>query len=597
MSKRFAVGETVWAMWPGSKKYYEATVLNVRKSTVEVDFKDGYTTEVPLRQVYKESVTFRSRSASPSRSPARRRSRSPGRRRSRSRSRSPARSRGRPTSPKSSKESLVQQVTQQTVVTPSRRSPRRSGRTPERKIEESLSTTTTTIVTTDSSVMTSRVTRSVTKKLIAEEKEALLTTTDIETLKSKHEYEFGGPVGVFFFMICLPAVVVASYLFCNGNNACSIRQIPSLPPLWKFKGAFFDVGHLIVDAWIVLQVIIYMLPIGKVVQGRVLADGTSLDYRMNGFFALMLSVIGFGACIYFKVNVTLVYDTFIGIITATIVWSVIVSVTVYVMAQSQKKGLSPGGNTGNVIYDFFMGHQLNPRWGKFDFKLFFEIRPGLIGWVMINFCMAAKEHYKYGELSTAMILVCVFQFIYVADCLFYESAMLTTMDITTEGFGFMLAFGDISWVPVMYSLQARYLVDNPVKLPWTTTAAIVILFVIGYAIFRGSNSEKDRFRTDPHSDEFQDAETILTSSGRRLLASGWWGQLRHPNYLGDIIMAFAWTFPCGLSNAIPFFYPIQLIITLVHREFRDEASNRRKYGASWDEYCRRVPYRILPKIF
>ena len=28
-----------------------------------------------------------------------------------------------------------------------------------------------------------------------------------------------------------------------------------------------------------------------------------------------------------------------------------------------------------------MGHQLNPRWGKFDFKFFFEVRPGLIGWV------------------------------------------------------------------------------------------------------------------------------------------------------------------------------------------------------------------------
>ena len=27
--------------------------------------------------------------------------------------------------------------------------------------------------------------------------------------------------------------------------------------------------------------------------------------------------------------------------------------------------------------------------------------------------------------------------------------------------------------------------------------------VIGYAIFRGSNSQKDRFRTDPNSDEFQ----------------------------------------------------------------------------------------------
>lgn len=61
----------------------------------------------------------------------------------------------------------------------------------------------------------------------------------------------------------------------------------------------------------------------------------------------MLSVIGFAACFYFKVNVALVYDTFLGIITATLIWSVLVSVTVYVMARMQKKGLSPGGNTGS----------------------------------------------------------------------------------------------------------------------------------------------------------------------------------------------------------------------------------------------------------
>lgn len=61
----------------------------------------------------------------------------------------------------------------------------------------------------------------------------------------------------------------------------------------------------------------------------------------------MLSVIGFAACFYFEVNVALVYDTFLGIITATLIWSVLVSVTVYVMARVQKKGLSPGGNTGS----------------------------------------------------------------------------------------------------------------------------------------------------------------------------------------------------------------------------------------------------------
>ena len=50
------------------------------------------------------------------------------------------------------------------------------------------------------------------------------------------------------------------------------------------------------------------------------------------------------------------------------------------------------------------------------------------------------------------------------------------MDIIEEGFGFMLAFGDISWVPVLYSLQARYLVDNPVELSGIRTTVIVVLF-------------------------------------------------------------------------------------------------------------------------
>lgn len=40
-------------------------------------------------------------------------------------------------------------------------------------------------------------------------------------------------------------------------------------------------------------------------------------------------------------------------------------------------------------------------------------------------------------------------------------------------------------------------------------------------------------------------ETIPTATGRQLLVSGWWGMVRHPNYLGDLIMALAWSLPCG----------------------------------------------------
>ncbi|GCB83442.1 hypothetical protein scyTo_0023484 [Scyliorhinus torazame] len=46
-----------------------------------------------------------------------------------------------------------------------------------------------------------------------------------------------------------------------------------------------------------------------------------------------------------------------------------------------ESALAPGGNSGNPIYDFFIGHELNPRIGSFDLKYFCELRPGLIGWV------------------------------------------------------------------------------------------------------------------------------------------------------------------------------------------------------------------------
>ena len=35
------------------------------------------------------------------------------------------------------------------------------------------------------------------------------------------------------------------------------------------------------------------------------------------------------------------------------------------------------------------------------------------------------------------------------------------MDIIHDGFGFMLVFGDLVWVPFTYTLQARYLADRP----------------------------------------------------------------------------------------------------------------------------------------
>lgn len=43
--------------------------------------------------------------------------------------------------------------------------------------------------------------------------------------------------------------------------------------------------------------------------------------------------------------------------------------------------------------------------------------------------------------------------------------------------------------------------------------------------------------------------TIRSPAGSSLLVSGWFGWVRHPNYLGDILMMFAWCLPCGTPTS------------------------------------------------
>lgn len=63
---------------------------------------------------------------------------------------------------------------------------------------------------------------------------------------------------------------------------------------------------------------------------------------------------------------------------------------------------------------------------------------GDAGWVVLNLSMAAYAAQRDGRVGAAMVLVNAFQLLYVADSAWFEPAILTTMDITQDGFGFML---------------------------------------------------------------------------------------------------------------------------------------------------------------
>ena len=101
-------------------------------------------------------------------------------------------------------------------------------------------------------------------------------------------------------------------------------------------------------------------------------------------------------------------------------------------------------------------------------------------WIVLNVAFAMKEFERTGEIQPAMWMINFFQGLYVVDALYNEAAVLTTMDITTDGFGFMLAFGDLCWVPFTYSLQARCVVSPSFSLPTFNTFCIRYY----YSLFR-----------------------------------------------------------------------------------------------------------------
>lgn len=167
-----------------------------------------------------------------------------------------------------------------------------------------------------------------------------------------------------------------------------------------------------------------------------------------------------GTVAFNRIPLEWIYQNYLQLAFAAMVLSTLLSLYLYVKSRARGAMLAEGGQTGNAIYDWFIGAELNPREGDFDWKEFCELRPGLIGWMVINVGCAVQQARSPGGLTAPMVLINLFQGYYVWDALYSEAAILTTMDITTDGFGFMLAFGDLAWVPFAYTLQARYLVEN-----------------------------------------------------------------------------------------------------------------------------------------
>ncbi|KAK8681504.1 hypothetical protein V6N13_053906 [Hibiscus sabdariffa] len=208
--------------------------------------------------------------------------------------------------------------------------------------------------------------------------------------------------------------------------------------------------------------------------------------------------------------------------------------------RSQSTSLKPHF-TGNFIIDWYMGVQLNPHFLGINLKFFF-LRAGMMGWILINLSNLAKS-VEIGSLTLSM-----------------------------------------GW----------WLLSNKVELSIPAAIAICTIYLIGAIGYRGANDQKHQFKMNPKEPIWGRPPKVI---GGKLLASGYWGLARHYNYLADYLLSLSFSLVCGFSSPIPYIYPVCLIVFFVSRERRDEARCAEKYKEIWGEYCKVVPWRIVPYLY
>ncbi|ODQ46760.1 hypothetical protein PICMEDRAFT_33309 [Pichia membranifaciens NRRL Y-2026] len=430
--------------------------------------------------------------------------------------------------------------------------------------------------------------------------------------------DFGGAIGASTLTVFLPLVVLFLYLACNDQyiaegvkiDASKVAAIFKEQVLNDWKNVFFNsecwVFYL---SWFFTLVGLDIFIPGKVISGVQLRDGTKLKYTINGFQLVGFLLVVLSSRVYLYgfhlPELDFLYDNFLGMMATSWIFSILLSFFVYFssflnLSGNQKNGkgtkeriLSVGGNSGNFLFDWFIGRELNPRIGEWDIKLFCELRPGLLLWSLLNLASLQRQYQRLGYVTNSMVLVNVLQFIYVIDGVLNEEGCLTMMDITTDGFGFMLAFGDLCWVPFCYCLQSRYLSLVEINLSSIAVSIVIGVMITGFYIFKASNIQKNKFRQGklPH------LRSIQTDRGTKLLIEGWWGVSQHINYFGDMLVALSWCLPTGFNTILTYFYVIYFSALLLHRQTRDEEKCKNKYGKYWTEYERHVPYKIIPYVY
>lgn len=258
---------------------------------------------------------------------------------------------------------------------------------------------------------------------------------------------------------------------------------------------------------------------------------------------------------------------------------------------------------GTSIADWYSGIDLHPLVWGIDIKLFIVSRIGMMGWGMA--CIVAVHTWPPGEVPLSTWASVLVQLAYITRFFHWEGPYVNTMDQQHDRAGFYITWGCQVYLPAMYWLASVQgsTIDGLVAVTGPglgDAASLVWLFIglVSLAAVHEIDDQKIKVRRNPHAFVARRPATyIKTKVGTLLLTCGAWGTARHMHYAFEFLCALAWTAPVAAGRWYGYLYPAYLAVLLVNRTYRDDERCLKRYGSDWEEYCKLVPYRILPGIF
>lgn len=255
----------------------------------------------------------------------------------------------------------------------------------------------------------------------------------------------------------------------------------------------------------------------------------------------------------------------------------------------------------SLMVELYEGRWPNPQWfgGLLDAKMVLYLVGAIL--LELNVLSFAAHHLAlHGDDPSpgVFLYVGLFSF-FVTEYLNFEEVHLYTYDFMAERVGFKLGWGCLVFYPFFYPVGLWALAEAPN--PHTPAALLVLyaaVFFSGWMLSRGANLQKFHFKLDPARRTFGLDPRAISGGGRHVLSGGFWGLSRHINYLGEILMATGLALSLGHPLSIaPWLYPLYYVALLLPRQADDDRRCAERYGALWDEYCRRVPWRIIPYVY